>query len=1465
MTNVFALLEKLPLRLKLLLGFATLAVLILVLGVQSLRSQESLKRDMQRLYQQELAGIEQLQEARVQMPHLMQGLQRAVGGNNEDVRIKGVAQFREARQRLQESLLQTQPTLWREENLERFATFEVLLERLQHDGDAALELAGAGDQAQALRLINSDEFQRLDEQGDDLLKQMARTKETSIHDTTKQIAEFAGRSTQLTYQLLLGGLTLSLLMGWLISRSIRLPLDRVRAAVDELAAGQLDRTIPHTDLQNETGDLARAIATLQTELQQLERQRWVKAQTEQLQADLPQAETPRELAQVFLRHMASMLGICRGVLYSLQEKGDSLQLVGSYATDPDYPPAPTVVLGAGLLGQCALDRAPRELQGLTQPFGRLHSQLGEVPASYLLVQPVLRGERLLGVLELAGYRPLGAREQSLLQEAMPRLAGAMAVMERNLAVQSLLVETRRQADEMGEQALRLELQSKELEAQQSALRATKAWYRAILEAAPDGMIVINADGAILMTNPQLDTLFGYATGELVGETIERLVPEAARGRHVTLRNGFIAHGSTRQMGANLDDLKGIRKDGSLFSVEIGLSHLPLLEGRGTCICASVRDVSERRQMQAALKSSETQLRAVLDSSPVAMLIRGDDGRLSYCNPELESLFGVGREQLGEMDESLFWCDAQAHGRFLAAAAEGAVLNFEASLQRDGGERFDVLLSAVPLTLGERNISASWYYDITDRKAAEAQVHYAREVAEEATRAKSEFLANMSHEIRTPMNAIIGMSHLALRTQLDNRQRNYIVKVHRSAESLLGIINDILDFSKIEAGRMDLELIPFRLEDLLENFSNVVGLKAEDKGLELLYNTVADLPTALIGDPLRLGQVLANLGNNATKFTEQGEIVLGIERLGSDEGKVELHFWVRDTGIGMSEEQCQRIFQSFIQADSSTTRKYGGTGLGLAISKRLVELMGGRIWVESVPGSGSTFHFCVSLGVQTDAPARRMFTADELLGIRVLVVDDNASAREILSSMAHSFGVEVDVADSGRLALRMLAQAEHNSLPFDLVLMDWRMPGMDGVETVRQMRSANLTRTPSVIMVTALDREELLEQAKLQHVQLPVVLTKPVTPSTLLEAIGTVFGKVPQIGTRASERNEQSADNMARLKGARLLLVEDNELNRELACDLLQGAGIELELACDGQQALDLLARDSDFDGVLMDCQMPVMDGYTATRRIRQQANFAALPIIAMTADAMAGDRERALACGMNDHLSKPLDVDGMFATLASWIKPRVGRPGKAPMVTGPAASEALPARLEGIDQVAGLATCSGKSALYLQLLRKFHSTQMSFVEQFQVALADADPTAATRVAHTLRGTAGNIGAKAVAQAAAQLEQACQAGESSTRVQAHLAEVGQRLIPVLNALSRLGEADPASGALAPQPVVELSGRLSRLRHLLAESDTAAIAALDDVRSLSLDEALAKRLSLVAQQLERFDFDRALALLQDEVKL
>jgi two-component system sensor histidine kinase/response regulator len=1461
MNKVFALLERLPLRRKLILGFSALLVLALVLGAQSLLILERLKNDMQQLYQEDLAGAAHLHEARSQLPHLVQTLQRAVGTSSGEIRSNALLELHETRKKLYESLELAKPTLRLQQSLVQLAELQLLIQRIEREGQEALELAGKGYQGRSLLLLNGPEFQQLDRQADDLLNQMAQVKEDFIQDTATQIIEFAQHSTTLTYVLLLGGLILALLLSGLVSRSIRQPLYRVRNAVDQLAAGKLEQQIPHTDLHNETGDLARAIATLQTEAQQLEQQRWVQAQIAQLQAELPQASTPAELAQTFLQHMADTLGICQGLIYSLKPGGEQLRLMGSHACDPQQSPAQALALGAGLLGQCARDRTPRRFTELPAEFGRLRAQLGELPAGYLLLQPISRGERLLGVLELAGTQPLGEREEALLQEALPRLAGAMALMERNLAVQELLEQTQLQAEAMGAQTRQLEHQAEELEAQQSALRATEAWYRGILEAAPDGMLVIGEDGCILMSNPQLDGLFGYGPGELLGQPIEKLVPERVRGHHVELRNGFIAHGSTRQMGANLDDLQGVRKDGSLFSVEIGLSHLPTLEGRGTCVCASVRDVTERRQLQAALKASETQLRAVLDSSPVAMLIRADDGQPSYCNPELERLFDSTREQLGEAGENRFWRAPQERQRFLAAAAEGEVLNFEAGLRRESGEEVEVLLSAVPLTLGEQRMGVEWYFDITARKQAEAVVQRAREMAEEATQAKSDFLANMSHEIRTPMNAIIGMSHLALRTELDQRQRNYIEKVHRSAENLLGIINDILDFSKIEANKVELEIIPFRLEDVLENFANMVGLRAEDKGLELLYSAGSELPTALLGDPLRLGQVLINLGNNAVKFTEHGEVVVGVECRQRGDAQAELHFWVRDTGIGMNEEQRARMFQSFSQADSSTTRKYGGTGLGLAISKKLVEMMHGRIWVESQLGQGSTFHFTVTLGLQSEPMPRRMFTADELLGVRVLVVDDNASAREILSTMASSYGVEVDVAESGRAALRALVEAEDKQLPYDLVLMDWRMPEMDGVETVRQMRAASLQHTPSVIMVTAFGRDEVREQAARQSVELPLVLTKPVTPSTLLEALGTALGKVTRNETRASERIERNASDQDSLKGARVLLVEDNELNRELACELLNSAGIELEQAVDGKQALDLLERDADFDGVLMDCQMPVLDGYTATQRIRQQPRFAALPVIAMTANAMAGDREKALACGMNDHISKPLNVAAMFATLAKWIRPAAHRQARVPPSLAETANDGLPEYLEGIDLAAGLATCMGKQELYLRLLHKFQASQGDFAGQFQAARADADPGAAARLAHSLRGSAGNLGARDLAQAAAALEQACLDGADEAVLQAGVANVEGRLAPVLQGLAKLQpeRTSATPGVAAPRQAFD--AHLAELRQLLAECDIAAVETLKALTGMAASDAEAAHLTRICQQVELFDFDRALALLQE----
>jgi two-component system sensor histidine kinase/response regulator len=871
-------------------------------------------------------------------------------------------------------------------------------------------------------------------------------------------------------------------------------------------------------------------------------------------------------------------------------------------------------------------------------------------------------------------------------------------------------------------------------------------------------------------------------------------------------------------------------------------------------------------MGARLRTASERLTLVQEAGSIGLFdIDLVTGR-NYWMPQLEQMYGLEPGSFGGTNahwkELLHTDDVEKVSEiFERAIEEGAdriELDFRVVRQSDGVVRtFKSLCRFTRTPEGTPLRATGVNIDVT-------ALTEARAVAEEATQAKSAFLANMSHEIRTPMNAIIGMSHLALRTQLDRRQRNYIEKVHRSAENLLGIINDILGFSKIEAGKMDLELIPFHLEEVLDNFANMIGLRAEDKGLELLFNTTIDLPTALVGDPLRLGQILINLGNNAVKFTERGEIVVGAELLGDEGSGLELHFWVRDTGIGMSTEQCEGIFQSFSQGDSSITRKYGGTGLGLSISKRLIELMGGRIWVESVPGQGSTFHFTAIFGRQDELLPRRMFTLDELRGVRALVVDDNASAREILYCMASSFGIEVEVADSGHAALTMLVAAERQALPYDLVLMDWRMPGMDGVETVRQMQAANLDQTPSVIMVTAFGREEVREEAESHGIALPVVLTKPVTPSTLLEAFGSVLGKTPRIDSRATERNELNASATASLRGARLLLVEDNELNRELASELLREVGIELSLAVNGQQALDLLAQDADFDGVLMDCQMPVMDGYTATRLIRQQPHFATLPVIAMTANAIAGDRERALACGMNDHVAKPLDVAGMFATLAKWVKPRVRQP-VAVRVTGKEGdivplAPTLPAALDGIDQAAGLATCQGRAELYLRLLRKFLVANQGFAEQFGAALADPDPTAASRLAHSLKGSAGNIGAFGVAQMAAELERSCHSGVSNEQIQAALAGVEQSLAPVLAALAGLDDHNPVPESLALLPGDELQLRLLRLGRLLAESDSEAIEVLQALRALALAPALAERLARVAQQVDRYNFDAALALLE-----
>ncbi|KQV92828.1 response regulator [Rhizobacter sp. Root1221] len=810
---------------------------------------------------------------------------------------------------------------------------------------------------------------------------------------------------------------------------------------------------------------------------------------------------------------------------------------------------------------------------------------------------------------------------------------------------------------------------------------------------------------------------------------------------------------------------------------------------------------EQREAQEALRSSEARLRRVIESSMIGVFFWDVSGAVTEANDAFLEMIGHDRDDLraGRLD----WArltppeDADADRHAIQQLLDtGRSPSYEKHYIRKDGSLVPVLIGGALLS-DSKDQGVAFIVDLTERKQAEAD-RQARREAEAASTAKSEFLANMSHEIRTPMNAILGMSYLALQSGLNPQQHNYIQKVHGSAESLLGIINDILDFSKIEAGKLDMESIPFSLTDVMDTLGSVIGMKTEEKGLELLFDEPPDLPTALVGDPSRLGQVLLNLGNNAAKFTEHGEVVVAIEVVERDGASVRLRFEVRDTGVGMSVEQQHRLFEPFSQADASTSRRYGGTGLGLAISRHLVRLMGGEIGVESAPGQGSSFHFTVPFGLQPEAAERPQPPQQQgLRGTRALIVDDNACAREVLAHMTGALGLEVDTAGDGEDALRLVALADARDEPYDLVLLDWKMPGMDGVECARMLSQQGRQRHPAppVLMLTAFSRGEVQQRLSEQQVAVGALLAKPITPSTLFDACGAALGLTIRHPTRTARREEALLVHQAQLNGAHIMLVEDNPINQELALDVLSRAGIVVSVAGNGQEALEMLARQR-FDGVLMDCQMPVMDGYAATRALRQNAQWQDLPVIAMTANAMVGDRDKVLAAGMNDHIAKPIKLDELFSTLARWVHPAVADEGAALENANRGADPGSLGELPGVDSRVGLAGMMGNDTLYRHLLRMFRDREGDFAARFRAARAAGDAAAAARLAHDLKSVAGTLGMRAVQEAAAALEQACNHGSEDPDVDALLGNVAQLLEPVIAGL-RVLEAEPAHPPAASQ--------------------------------------------------------------------
>jgi PAS domain S-box-containing protein len=756
----------------------------------------------------------------------------------------------------------------------------------------------------------------------------------------------------------------------------------------------------------------------------------------------------------------------------------------------------------------------------------------------------------------------------------------------------------------------------------------------------------------------------------------------------------------------------------------------------TTLAGQVGQFLERERAEAALAASERETRQILTTAHDAFVAMGSDGVITDWNPKAEGTFGWSREEaLGrDLADTIIperYRDAHRGGldHFLGTG-EGPVLGrlLELTAVHRDGREFPVELTISPVRTEIDFSFNAFLRDISERKRIEAELAVARDHALEASRLKSDFLATMSHEIRTPMNGVIGMTGLLLDTELEPKQRDYAEAVRRSGEALLAIINNVLDFSKIEAGRMDLETIDFDLRTVVEEVGDLMAETAQAKGLELVTLLPPEIPTAVQGDPGRLRQVLTNLVANAVKFTETGEVVVRAEVLDERDGEALVRFEVADTGIGIASSHHAAIFEAFSQADSSTTRSHGGTGLGLPISKQIIERMGGRVTLESEPGRGSRFGFTVRLRTQAERPSDLPRKRAHLSGLRVLVVDDNATNRQILEHQVSSWGMGSGSADGGSAALEMLRGTRETGLGYDVVLLDMHMPGMDGLELARAIREEPALTAVRLVLLTSWAVRGSAEAARQAGIH--AYLTKPVRQSQLYDALATVIGA----GTDAAQlvTRHTLTEDKARSR-PRLLVVEDNDVNQAVAVGMLAKLGYRADVAVNGIEAVDAVARFS-YGAVLMDCQMPELDGYGATAAIREREQGTAhVPIIAMTAGATAGEREKCLAAGMDDYVSKPVAIDQLGQTLERW------------MAVGEAFDPDVVASLRSL-------TSDGQPDAFVSLTTLFASSGAALVEGLRQGLARDDAEAVGRGAHELKGGAANLGAVRLADACRQLEE-----------------------------------------------------------------------------------------------------------------
>ena len=880
----------------------------------------------------------------------------------------------------------------------------------------------------------------------------------------------------------------------------------------------------------------------------------------------------------------------------------------------------------------------------------------------------------------------------------------------------------------------------------------------VLSAATEvSIIATDPDGLITLFNPGAERMLGYSADEVVGKAtpvLFHLKEEIeARGRDLSVESGrpiegfevFVA--PARAGGYDVREWTYVQKGGQRITVYLTVTAARGPGGEVTGFLGVAVDVTERRRAEAALEASRNELREFLDSAHDLVQSVSPNGHFQYVNQAWKRALGYEDAELAGI--TLFDIIHPASLRkcmlLFERCLKGEVLdNIEAVFVAKDGRAVELEGGATCLFRNGVPIATrSFFRDVSDRKRAEREMIKARDAALEAARAKSAFLAAMSHEIRTPMNAVIGMTGLLLDTTLDPEQREFARTIRDAGESLLAIINDILDFSKIEAGGMTLESVPFDVREVVEEAVQLLGGPARAKGLELGLMMDDDVPRVVSGDPGRLRQVLTNLIGNAVKFTASGEVVVRGSKAGTEGGRVVLRFSIRDTGIGIDQETQKRLFQPFTQADASTTRRYGGTGLGLAISRRLVDLMGGSIEVESSLNRGSTFTFTVALQ-PADASAAAAPPVESLAGLKILVVDDNAANRELLERQLAQMGAQALAVGGAEAALKRLHEA--GDRPFRAALLDVQMPGMDGLELARAIRKDPSLAAIGLILISSLD--EPPPASILREIGIEACLAKPVRQKRLAEALSRLSARPPAAASAAAPASQPHPLPPAR-PGFRILVVEDNSINQQVALLQLKKLGFEADAVANGLEALEALSK-TPYRLVLMDCQMPVMDGFAATQELRRREGTGVrLPVIAMTANAMEGDRERCLEAGMDDHIGKPVKLERLAEVLRHWASPLDRKV------------------LEDLRELGGPDNPGFLDEMIGVYLKQAHE----LLGSASAALLERDPEALARAAHTLKGSSGNLGARGMRHLCARLEALARAGGL---------EGGPELLEALNA-------------------------------------------------------------------------------------